>query len=314
MNTQELNLGQSFKTWISITGYRILIILKSLMLSGRTIDELAEILKNDSITSKSVSKDTIRIAINTLKSAGCKILRPSKANGFKYELLSHPFCLKITDEELNSFIKLRDRVAEDLRWSDIFIINDLYEKIINLTCDLKLIEDIKNTSPLKIKNKQIIFEIANNALTGKKLNIRYLSPRFGEEDIEIIPDKITFENGRIYLWCFNLKYNRNGLLNAERILKINSVSINNTKVSKSFVYDVIYEINGIAAEEFELKENEKIIEENENTIKVCAVVDNEFLFIQRLLLFGNEFKLISPDFFREKLINKIKLIQKGYEK
>ena len=42
-------------------------------------------------------------------------------------------------------------------------------------------------------------------------------------------------------------------------------------------------------------------------------MENEFCFIQRILLLGSDFKINSPEFFREKLINKLKLIQKGYK-
>ena len=58
---------------------------------------------------------------------------------------------------------------------------------------------------------------------------------------------------------------------------------------------------------------EKIIKDNKTSMLVEAKVQNEFLFVQRLLLLGMNFKIISPDFFREKLISKIKLIQKGYK-
>ena len=78
-------------------------------------------------------------------------------------------------------------------------------------------------------------------------------------------------------------------------------------------YDVTYEISGVSMLIFEKESNEEVLEENENSIKVKAKVENEFFFIQRLLLFGADFRIISPDFFREKLISKIKLIQKGYK-
>ena len=44
-----------------------------------------------------------------------------------------------------------------------------------------------------------------------------------------------------------------------------------------------------------------------------AKIEDEFMFIQRILQFGTDFNIISPDFFKEILINKIKLIQKGYK-
>lgn len=312
MDRQSNTLEKTKKFWISITGYRTLLILKSLMVRSYTIDELVEILKNDSITNKAVSKDTVRIAINTLKSVGCKILRPNKANNYKYQLIKHPFSLKISDKELKTFTMLRDKIAEEIKYDDVFTLNDLYEKLISLTLNEEQIDYVNNTQPLKKINKKILKDITNQQIIGKKVQIKYLSPNFGEEDIEVIPQKITYESGKIYLRCYIFKYETNSLLNVERILKINSIDMFNI-YNKNSSYKVVYELCGNSKNIFKVQKNEKIISGNTNSIKVEALVDNEFLFIQRLLLFGTDFKIISPDFFREKLIDKIKLIQKGYK-
>ena len=182
----------------------------------------------------------------------------------------------------------------------------------SLTLNEEQIDYVNNTQPLKKINKKILNEIANPQIIGKKVQIRYLSPNFGEEDIEVIPQKITYESGKIYLRCYIFKYKTNSLLNVERILKINSIDMFNI-YNKNSSYKVVYELCGNSKNIFKVQKNEKIISGNTNSIKVEALVDNEFLFIQRLLLFGTDFKIISPDFFREKLIDKIKLIQKGYK-
>ncbi len=311
MDRQSNILEKTKKFWISITGYRTLLILKSLMVRSYTIDELVEILKNDSITSKAVSKDTVRIAINTLKSVGCEILRPNKANNYKYQLIKHPFSLKISDKELKTFTILRDKIAEEIKYNDVFILNDLYDKLISLTLNEEQIDYVNNTQPLQKINKKILTELTNPNVIGRKVQIKYLSPNFGEEDIEVIPQKITYESGKIYLRCYIFKYEKNSLLNVERILKISSIDMFNI-YDKNSLYEVIYEVFGNSASTFKPQKNERIISQKDSSIKIETIVDNEFLFIQRLLLFGADFKIVSPDFFREKLIDKIKLIQKGY--
>ena len=311
MDKQNNTLEKTKKFWISITGYRTLLILKSLMVKSYTIDELVDIIKNDSITNKLVSKDTVRIAINTLKSAGCEILRPNKANNYKYQLIRHPFSLKLNDKELQVLVSLRNKIADDINYSDVFILNDLYDKLISLTLNDEQIDYVNNTQPLKNINKKILNEISNPMIIGRKVQIRYLSPNYGEEDIDVIPQKITYESGKIYLRCYIFKYEKNSILNVERILKINSIDMFNI-YDKTTSYEVVYELSGNSANIFKIQKNEKIISKKDNSIKIEAIVDNEFLFIQRLLLFGSDFKIVSPDSFREKLIDKIKLIQKGY--
>ena len=111
--------------------------------------------------------------------------------------------------------------------------------------------------------------------------------------------------------CYNFKYESNSVLNVERILKINSVDLFNTYNIKKF-YEVVFEVSGAATVDFELKDNETVLEQKQDYLKIKANVGNEFFFIQRLFLLGSDFKIVSPDFFKEKLINKIKMIQGRY--
>lgn len=313
MNNKELQSSKPLKSWISLTGYRILLILKSLIESGRTLDELIDIVRNDKITGKSFSRDTIRVAINTLKAAGCEISRPSKSNNYKYELIKHPFGLNLADDELSILIRLRERFTETMNWNDIFVVNNLYKKIVTLTCDENKIKTTIDSQPLGQLNRKMLKEITNPDIIGKLLKIQYKSPKFGMEDINIIPRAVKIENSKLYLWCYNLKYNKNSLLPVDRITEIKSRCTVTNQYPQTTVYDVIYELTNIDLQNFNLKDNEEIITRDEDKMIIKANVDNEFLFIQRLLLLGSNFKIISPDFFREKLIDKIKLIQKGYE-
>lgn len=313
MERVDISAKNNNKIWISLTGYRVLLILSSLIQRGRTVKELVEILRNNQITNKSISKDTIRVAINTLKNAGCVICRPSKANGYRYELISHPFTLSLSEQELMVFLKLRDKLLNELSLDDVFKMNSLYDKIISLTFNEEHINLNKETTPLIGIEKSILKEISNPKVIGKCVKIIYDSPEFGEEELEIIPQKLTYENSHLHLWCYSFKYNKNSLLTLERIKKIISYNISEKIELTNVLYDVTYSITGDSLKTFELKEFEEIIEKNNNEIKVLAHVENEFYFIQRILLFGADFKIISPDFFRKKLIDKIRLIQKGYE-
>ncbi len=297
--------------WISTTGYRIFLELKSLIENPKTFDELIEVIKNDKYLKKEISKDTLRFDISTLRSAGCIISKPSKNNNYKLQLLYHPFNLNISDEELSLLIELRESLASELSLNEVFILNDLYDKIAALTFNNEQIQEISNSKLLFDINKNILKEISNPNITGKKVGIKYKSPKFGEEDTDIIPLKILYENKKVYLYAYNYKYKSDSYFEVSKILKINSVSLNKeNEISPSF--KVIYELKGEALNEFELKSYEKIINRQNDKIIVEAEVTNEFMFTQRLLLFGRDFKIISPDFFRTKLIDKIKLIQKGY--
>lgn len=300
------------KIWISITGYRTLLILISLLKEGKTIDELVQILKNDNITSKSVSKDTVRLTINTLKSAGCVILRPSKSNGYKYELMEHPYSLNISKFDFDSLILIRDRISNELSWKKVLDLNNLFSKIIALTSNNSYIEICENEKLLNNVNLKILSELSKPNLKGKKIKVKYLSPKNGEEDIDIIIQKIIYEHKKLYLSGYIFKYNKVSLLNIERIKKILAIDISE-RININDYYEVEYELFGNSYNQYEPASYEEIIKKNKNSIIIRAKVLNEFCFIQRLFLFGSDFKIISPSFFKEKLIDKILQIQKGYQ-
>ena len=313
MATNKQTAQKTNKIWISSTGYRVLLILNSLMKKGRTIDELIEIVKNSPYANKSLSKDTIRLDIITLKSAGCYIKRPSKANNYKYELISHPFIMELSQLELDALIKVRNQIAKEITVEEVFALNDLYNKIAELTNSDFIADYIKNSAPLINIDRQIYKQLQSSKIKNKKIRVKYKSPKFGVEDLDIIPQKIVYENEKVYLWCYSYKYQTNSMLNVEKILEIKSISISEN-VNPSASYNVIYELYSDKVSAFEKKDYETIIESTPEKIVISAQVDNEFAFIQRILQFGADFKVISPGFFKEKLVDKLKLTLKGYEK
>ena len=184
--------------------------------------------------------------------------------------------------------------------------------MINLTFNKEQISNIIESSPLINIDKTMYAQLSNPKIINKKIQIRYKSPEYGEEDIDIIPQKILYENKKVYLRCFNFKYNSSGLLDFERILKINNINMSENYTPTSS-YKVVYELLGNIIPLFERQDYEKILEQSKDKIVIEATVENEFFFIQRIIQFGVNFRIISPEFFKEKLINKIKSIQRVYK-
>ena len=297
--------------WISLTGYRTLFVLKLLLEKGRGIKELISILEKNKYTAKSLSEDTVRVTLNTLKRAGCKLSRPAQSNNFKYEILSHPFGLSIMDKEADILFKIRQKIAENISWNEIIRFNNLYEKIFALTFNENQKLNEQYARPLINIDKDVLNTLINPQLAGKKLKLIYASPQNGEEELDVIYKKLKYDNEKLYLWCYIFKYNVNNYLNLEKIKSIKTISIANYTDTDNN-YDVIYKIWGEAAVTFHKKDYESVIEKNSEYIKVKASVTNDFWFIQRILLFGSDVQIISPDAFKEKMINKIKQIKAGY--
>ena len=312
MESKKRVQQESKKTWISLTGYRTLYVLKLLLEKSRTIDELVELLRANQYTNKSLSKDTVRITINTLRAAGCEISGLNKESNYKYILYSHPFVLNFTSEELDALVKLRKNASDNLSWKKILVVNELFDKIFALTKNENQIDLIDSAKIFADISKDVLDELVNPNVLNKRMTIKYLSPKNGDEIFDIIVGNISFSDGKLYLSCFNYKYNSKSLLNIERIKEVVSISMAE-ETQQQYLYEVEYELFGDSFSLYEKAEYETIIETKDNSLIIKALVDNEFTFIQRLLLFGADFRIISPDSFREKLVNKIKLIQRGYE-
>ena len=206
MENQKKFSENKRKSWISLTGYRTLFVLKLLIEKNRSLKELIEFLQSNEITNKSLSKDTVRLTINTLRMAGCKIDSPEKTNGYKYVLTYHPFYLYFSEEELNVLLRLRDSLSLELPYQDVFVLNDLFQKLTNSQEKINLFE---NTKALLGIDKALVDEFEKLLSLKRKVQICYDSPANGEENIDIIPKKITYENGNLYLLGFNFKYKGN---------------------------------------------------------------------------------------------------------
>lgn len=296
------------KNWISLTGYRALLLLRNLIISPKSKEEIIGLFSSDPITSKSVSIDTLRLTLNTLKMAGCTIERPSKKNNFKYTLINHPFKLNLSSQDIDVLISSCEKSAEFNSREKILILNNFYKKIFNISVDENLKIQAKESLALNFVKKDILLTLSKPNIKRKKINILYKSRENGLETLEIIPLEIVYENKKLYLKCFICKYNNTGVLNIEKILKINSIEMHKTYNFKD-TFDVIFEVFD---KEFKLKNNETEIEQTLNSKIIKAEVKNEFLFIQRILELGDNAKIISPVDFKKKLIRQISNIRQLY--
>lgn len=301
-------IADNSKNWISLTGYRALLLLRNLIISPKSKEEIIALFSSDPITSKSVSIDTLRLTLNTLKMAGCTIERPSKKNNFKYTLINHPFKLNLSSQDIDVLISSCEKSAEFNSREKILILNNFYKKIFNISIDENLKIQAKESLALNFVKKDILLTLSKPNIKRKKINILYKSRENGFEILEIIPIEIVYENKKLYLKCFICKYNNTGILNIEKILKINSIEMHKTYDFKD-TFDVIFEVFD---KEFKLKNNEIEIEQTLNSKIIKAEVKNEFLFIQRILELGDNAKIISPVDFKKKLIRQISNIRELY--
>ena len=129
--------------------------------------------------------------------------------------------------------------------------------------------------------------------------------------MEIICDKLGFENGKLYIYGTSLDYSQAVYLLLNRIIKIKEIKQNKTKNIRIEEIKVKYELKA-DIQEVQLKENEKLISINNNKIILEAKSSNKFALKQRILSFGSQCKVIEPENFKKEIISTLQKMRAEY--
>lgn len=301
-NTVSCNL-------MSLTGYRTLVILAALMESPKSNEEINKILFNDQYIQEKFSNDTLRLYINSLRQIGCEITRANKLNNNKYELVSHPFAYEIPKSQLRAIEKLYKNIYDKIDIKEIIAIEKFFEKLADFLSDKDTKDFFKNISMLKGINKAILNDLLIHCKNKNQIVFLYNSPRSGEKQIEIIADKVSFESGKLYLWGNNLVHKQYSYFAIERILTICSIKLMKNQEEVKTI-KVIYEVYD---KDYTPLACEKIIEKTDTKIVIETNSDNEFNQMQRLLYLADECKILQPQEFKDKLLEKLKTMEEIYE-
>lgn len=296
---------------MSLTGYRTLIIFQALLESPKTIDEINGCLLKNQYIKEKFSCDTLRIYLNSLRAIGCEITRASKSNGNKYVLNSHPFSYEITKPQLDAISKIYENIHEQIDIRDVIDIENTFKKLSEQSKNKENSNALKNISIIKHLNKNILNDLLLHCKNKNQITFLYNSPKSGKKDIELIADKLTFKSKKLYLWGNNLTHNEYSYFLVDRILEIKNIKLikNKEEFSTSKIkYEIFVQDNDYLLESFE-----KIVKEENNKLVIEAEIKNEFSIIQKLLYMSPNCKVVEPDSFKIKFINKLKLMEKNYE-
>lgn len=302
-NTVSCNL-------MSLTGYRTVLILRLLVESPKSNDEINDyFLKNQYIKEK-FSNDTIRLYINSLKIVGCDISRADKSNDYKYVLHSHPFVYDIPKNQIDAIKKLYDCLYDKVDIQDLMFVFDFFDK---LSCyiDSDMTKDVlKSISFFKYIDKAILAELLKYCENKNQIGFLYNSPRSGVKNIEMVADKLAFKSGKLYLWGDNIKTGEYSYFRAEKIIKITNIKIFKEPYSTSTI-TAKYQLNGYNL--FTPQSDEKILEINSNGVLVEVLSKNKFELIQRILSFSHYCKVIEPESIKNEVLYKLKQMKETYE-
>ena len=157
---------------ISLTGVRSIILLGLLIAAPRSLEDIRQAFLEVNII-KTSSNDILRIDINTLKSIGCEIARPTRKNGYKYVLLEHPLSLKITEDDIKYLKKVYNRIKAEVDLKLLIDFDELFNKIACHIYDEKIKEKLIGITALKRLNINFIKELFYDCKYERTLEILY---------------------------------------------------------------------------------------------------------------------------------------------
>ena len=292
--------------YISTTAYRALLLLKFLMVKSLTRAEIIKCLENDEFIVQRINSDTIRSMLNSLKDVGCDISRPTKTNGFKYELIKNPFSLKLSEKEIKLLNKFRKKSGLKNDLDEILNMNSFIEKLCLIIDDENIIDSLKSKGLLAGANTDLIKQINICCKNKSRVIFKYLSHK-KITDFEMITSFIKYENDKLYVWGYSTKYKEVSYI---RIDKIKSFSIVEKYTLNDYNKNVIrYEMFNL---DYNLAPNEVLVSRTDKSLVIDYKSESRFHSIQKFLEKGYNCKILEPEDFKNEFISVLKSIKEVY--
>ena len=294
--------------FITFTGYKTLLIFQILLEEPKTLEEIKEKLYQNDLINDTISDDTIRNYIKSLRTLGCKISKASKSNEHKFIMCRHPLELNLTKSQLNVLKKISKIIKEN---EDVKELENFENFVLKLISVIKCQDTINFLNGLLTVNKinrdiyNALIKCCKNKLTAKFL---YKSGLINQE-LSFYCDKIFLKSEKLYLAGYNMRYkNYSSLL----INRINSI-IDVTSEDKPYELtenDIICEIYN---PNYETEENEIILNTYSDKVVIKMLCKDEFRTVQKILSMGCECKILKPENFKNKIKNKLLEMRSLYE-
>lgn len=297
---------------ISLTGVRAIVLIGLLSIKPRSLKEIRHKYIEYGIMDKSQSDDMIRIDLSTIKSFGCKISRSSAKTNFQYVLSKHPFKVNINEHDVKTIKHLFDKIKNKISIQKLLDYDALSDKISKCISDEKVKEAFLGISPLKYYDTDFLKELYAACVNNYTVELMYKKAYSANaEEKSIVAQKLVFQNGKLYLYGYDLGKKDSVTLLFNRIKSIKSKKLTDKDYTQKpvFIRFILKNFN------YEmLTQEEKIVKKETNTCTVEGSYFNEFLAIQRILSFGAHCTVVEPVEFRNKIISKLKEMRKIYEK
>ncbi len=296
---------------MSFTAFKTLMIFSLLIEAPRSYKDIIDYFESHDFINEKISVDTIRVYLNSLKRAGCVITKTKRAEGSKFVLVSHPFELTISDEQIKSLTKVYKMLIKTVNVSDLILLEKFLRNIALNISNTEFTNTLNKTSILSGLEVKLLEDLQVCCQRKNQIVLSYNSPRSGRKKLELICDKLGLENGKLYLYGTSIDYQQAAYLLVKRIISIDEIKLQKTSNLNIEEITVKYEIKADYTE-LQLKDYEKLISTNENKTYIEAKHSNKFVLLQRILSLGSVCTVLEPKNFRAEVITTLKAMRAGY--
>ena len=296
---------------MSFTGFKSILIFKLLLDGPKSYEELKWFIENHEYLNETISKDTLRIYLNSLRKVGCNISKNNIDGVIKYSIDNHPLQISFSDKQIKSILKVFKAISKSIDVDDLISLQQFFNKISEHVSNEDLKIKLKNISPLNNINPELIKELMVYARQNAEITVSYASPNSGTKNITILVDKLLINNGKLYVCGINSEHANYASFLVTRILSVVNVNINKKSLEiPEFV--VGYEYTKEDNVNFELLPNEKIIKVEGNKYYIELTSKDKFGTIQRLMYHAGNCKVLYPESIKNEVISNFKKMKEGY--
>lgn len=284
------------------TGLRVLEILKALISSSLSSNQLIKIIESNDEFENVYAKETLLKYFNTLGLCGIEVAKEKKTGN--YYLAKMPVEVCLTEKEVrtlcyieffvnrmgkNCFGDRCHKICSEVQRSFSRESTELYKKIKqeNITIDLH-----------NFYNRELLASCEKYCLEGQKLKIGYMSRTKRETEIFYVePKEVVYEGNTVYFMVYNPKTLQNQKLILDNILRIEQLP--QKAINFSLFNNIIFKLKAPLSRSYRLKSGEKIIDYSEDSITVVNTSEDKDILLNRLLRYGPNCKIIQPQSFKK---------------
>ncbi len=293
--------------------FKALLVFEMLLEGPITLDEIQRKLSEYKNFKSDISKDSIRVYINSFKSVGCTVKRQltkEKRRQYVHFIPDNPFRPSISATQIDQFFNIYDIIMYNETFENFLQFHQLTKTLDECFKNDDFHEKFLKHSLIENLDFQLLKDLNKCCQNKELVTVLYSSPRSKEKEIPIIAHNMVFQNYKLYLAGFGKEYNQDAIFLTDRIIKItNREPVDDKESNPNNKFEIVFELYNPSTE---LLENEEIISQTETTRTVLHKTTNKILSTQRFMQLASTCKIISPQEYKEFFISHLKSTAKVY--